>query len=76
MEAKGKKTDLEQVHDHVPLAAIANELVGEILDEAVVDGELGVLDGKFEVVVGLVQLVPEEEVRLPIKIPKLAHHYL
>ena len=47
MEAKGKKTDLEQVHNHVPLAAIANELVGEILDEAVVDGELGVLDGKF-----------------------------
>ena len=76
MEAKGKKTDLEQVHDHVPLAAIANELVSEILDEAVVDGELGVLDGKFEVVVGLVQLVPEEEVRLQIEIPKLAHRYL
>ena len=75
MEAKGKKTDLEQVHDHVPLAAIANELVGEILDEAVVDGELGVLDGKFEVVVGLVQLVPEEEIGLTRGIGKKSACY-
>ena len=55
-------TDLEEVHDHVPLAAIADELVSKVLDEAVIDGELGILNGKFEVVVGLVQLVPEEEV--------------
>ena len=68
--ADGGRTDLEQVHDHVPLAAITDQLVSEVLDQTVVNGQFCVLDGELEVVVGLVQLVPEEDVRLAREIGK------
>ena len=55
---------LEQIDNHVPLAAIADEVVRKVVDKPVIDWQVGMLDRKFEVVVGLVQLVPEEEVVL------------
>lgn len=53
---------LEDIHNHVPLPAVADEILRGVEDNAVIDWEVGVLDGELEVVVGLVQLVPEEQI--------------
>ena len=54
IQPKGDKTDLKKVDGHVPLAAIADEFLSEVLHEAVVDGQVDILDRELEVVVGLV----------------------
>lgn len=55
---------LDQVDNHVPLATVADEVVGKVGDEAVIDGKFSMLDHELKVIVGLVELVPEKEVRL------------
>lgn len=55
-------TDLEDVYNHVPLTTIADEVVCKEVDESVIHRKVSVLDGQLKVVVGLVKLVPEEEV--------------
>ncbi len=47
-----------------PCWSVADEVAGEVSDKAVVDGKIKVLDRQLKVVVGLVELVEEEEVRL------------
>ena len=58
---------LEDIDDHVPLTAITDEIVRQEVHQSIVERLVGVLNGKFEVVVGLVQLVPEEQVGLCIR---------
>lgn len=57
-------THLKEVDNHVPLASVADEVGREMRDEPVVDGQVGVLDHELEVVVGLVELIVEEQIRL------------
>lgn len=58
------KTHLEQVDHHVPLATIANEIASKRRNESIIDRKVRVFDGKLKVVVGLVELIEEEQVRL------------
>jgi hypothetical protein len=57
-----RKAYLEQVDSHVPLTAVANEIIREEVDQAVINRQVCVLDRKLKVIIGLVQLIPEEEV--------------
>jgi hypothetical protein len=57
-----RKAYLKQVDSHVPLTAVANEIIRKEVDQAVINRQVCVLDRKLEVIVGLVQLIPEEEV--------------
>jgi hypothetical protein len=57
-----KKAYLEQVDSHVPLTAVTNGVFREEVDQAIIDGQICILDRKLEVIIRLVQLVPEEEV--------------
>jgi hypothetical protein len=57
-----RKAYLEQIDNHVPLTAVANEVIREEVDQAIIDGQVRILDRKLEVIVRLVQLIPEEEV--------------
>lgn len=59
-----ENTYLEQVDNHVPLTTIADKVVSEEINQSVINRSVGILNREFEVIVGLVQLVPEEEVRL------------
>lgn len=54
----------DQVDNHVPLATVADKIAREMVDETVVNRKVCILNHKLQVVVGLVQFVPEEEVRL------------
>jgi len=54
----------DQVEDHIPLAAIADGLGEEGLDEAAVEVFVCGVEDLLEEVVGLLELVPEEEVGL------------
>jgi len=58
---------LEDIDDHVPLTTITDEIVRQEVHQPIIERLVGVLDGEFEVVVGLVQLVPEEQVGLCIR---------
>jgi hypothetical protein len=58
------EVDLKQVHDHIPLSTVTNQVTGQVIDEAVVERPVSKLDSQLEVVIGLVQLIPEEEVGL------------
>ena len=44
IECKEGAANLKQIDDHIPLAAVANELVREIVDETVINGQVSVLD--------------------------------
>lgn len=62
---------LKQIDDHVPLAAVADEVARCVYDESLVDGEICMLNGELEVVVRLVQFVPEKQVRLTNTLSRL-----
>ena len=53
---------LKDVDDHVPLTSITDEIVRQEIHQPIIERLVGILDGEFEVVVGLVQLIPEEQV--------------
>ena len=53
-----------QVDNHVPLTTIANEVVREVTDESVINGEVCVLNHELKVIVGFVEFIPEEKIRL------------
>ena len=55
---------LEEVDDHIPLATITNEVVRQEIHQPIIERLVGVLDGEFKIVVGLVQFIPEEQVGL------------
>jgi hypothetical protein len=44
-------TNLEEVHDHVPLATIADEVICKEVDKSVVHRKVSVLDGKLKIVI-------------------------
>jgi hypothetical protein len=46
------------------LTTVANEIIREEVDQTIIDRQVCILDRKLEVIIGLVQLVPEEEVGL------------
>ena len=58
------KTHLDEVHDHVPLTAVTDEVPREVVDQPIIDGLIGELDSVLQEVVALVELIPEEQVRL------------
>ena len=60
-------TYLEDVDGHVPLTAVADGTDRQEVYQPVIDRFVSVLDGKLEVIVSLVQLIPEEQVGLCIK---------
>jgi len=45
---------LKDVDNHIPLTPIADEIVGQEIHQPIIEGLVGILDGEFEVVVGLV----------------------
>ena len=55
---------LKDIDDHIPLTAIADEVIRQKVHQTVIKRLVGVLNGEFEVVVGLVQFIPEEQVGL------------
>lgn len=55
---------LKDVDHHIPLTTITDEIVRQEVHQTIIERLVGVLDRKFEVVVGLVQLIPEEQVGL------------
>ena len=55
---------LKDIHGHVPLTTVADEIPGKVVDESVIQRQVCILNGELKIVVGLVQLVPEEEVLL------------
>jgi len=55
---------LEDIDDHVPLTTITDEIVRQEVHQPIIEGLVGVFNREFEVVVRLVQLVPEEQVGL------------
>lgn len=55
---------LENVDGHIPLTAVADEIGRQEAHQPVIEWLVGILDGKLEVIVSLVQLVPEEQVGL------------
>jgi len=54
------KEYLEDVDDHIPLTTVTDEIVRQEVHESVIERFVGILNGEFEVVIGLVQLIPEE----------------
>ena len=61
---KGKHIYLQKIDSHVPLTAIADDIARQMAHETVVERDVGMLDRQLEVIIGLVQLVPEEQVVL------------
>lgn len=59
---------LKNVYDHVPLTAVADETARELVYNAIVQRLVRKLDSLLQVIVGLVQLVPEEQVGLRNKV--------
>jgi len=55
---------LKQVNDHVPLATIANQIASKVSNEAIIERTAGFLDCQLEVIIGLVEFIPEEQVGL------------
>ena len=55
---------LEDVDDHIPLATVTDEVVRQEVNEPIIERFFGILNGEFKIVVGLVQLIPEEQVGL------------
>lgn len=55
-------TDLNKIHDHVPLTAITDEVTRQIVDKPIVNGLICEFDGVLEEVIALVQFIPEEQV--------------
>ena len=55
---------LDEVVDHVPLAAVAEGFLEEGLDETIVQGQVGGAEDLLEEPVGLLELVPKEEIGL------------
>lgn len=55
---------LKDIDGHVPLTAVADEIGRQESHQPVIKWPVGGLDDKLEVIVSLVQLVPEEQVRL------------
>jgi len=44
------------------LTTVANKVVSKEVDEAVINRSIGILDRELEVIIGFVQLVPEEKI--------------
>lgn len=55
---------LQNVHCHIPLTTVADQVPSQVVDKTIVEWSVRELNGKLEVVVGLVEFVPEEYVRL------------
>lgn len=57
---------LEQVDGHIPLPTISEKrcVRGEVRDEPGIEGQIGVLHHKLEVVIGFVEFVVEEQIGL------------
>lgn len=49
---------------HVPLTTVGNEIAREMVDEPVIDGKVRVLNHELEIIIRLVQFVPEEQIGL------------
>jgi hypothetical protein len=62
--SRGRTGYLKDVDDHVPLTTVADEVVRQEINQSVVERLLGILDGEFEIIVGLVQFIPKEQVGL------------
>ena len=60
----GVETDLKQVHCHIPLATIRDKFFRKIVHNAIIKRRIRSLDSQFKVIIGFVQLIPEEGVRL------------
>jgi hypothetical protein len=60
------KVYLKDVDDHVPLATVSAEIrsVGQEINQPIVERLFGIFNSEFKIVVGLMQLIPEEQVRL------------
>jgi hypothetical protein len=58
--ADGMIRYLEQVNNHVPLAAIADQVACKVTYEPIVEWAAGFLDGQFKIVIGLVEFIPEK----------------
>jgi hypothetical protein len=59
-----RKVYLKQINNHFQLTTIADKVIRKEVDQAIIDGQLRILYRKLEVIIRLVQFVPEEEVRL------------
>ena len=57
-------THLDEVDYHVPLTTVTDKVPNEVTNEPVVERPVRLLQRGLEVVIGLVELVPEEQVRL------------
>ena len=56
----GEETGLQQVYHHIPLSSVANEVIGQVGNQPVIYRQICMLYGQLQVVVALVQLIPEE----------------
>ena len=57
---------LKYVDNHIPLATVTAQVrgVGQEINQPVIKRLFSILDGEFKIIVGLVQLIPEEQVGL------------
>ena len=57
-------THFEEIDDHVPLSAVADEIATKEIDETIIEREVCVLKRELKVIIRLVELVVEEQVGL------------
>jgi hypothetical protein len=53
---------LKQINNHFQLTTIADKVIHEEVDQAIINGQVRILYRKLKVIIRLVQLFPEEEV--------------
>jgi hypothetical protein len=57
---------LNQVNGHVPLAAVADNVSRQMINQPIIYGEICVLNREFEEIVRFVEFVPKEEIGLGV----------